>query len=84
MRFALPFLIALIAAPAMADTTAGAVLAFDRKAGIIVLTDKTVWTLPAGLAVPEDLVAGDRVQIDFTMKGDEGVTAINAITRTMN
>ena len=56
----------LFAAPAMADTVSGTVLAFDRVAQVIVLEDKSVWSLAdGGAAAPEGLVAGDTVTIEF-------------------
>ncbi|MFD0979852.1 hypothetical protein [Tropicimonas aquimaris] len=68
--------------PAAADETEGLILAYDRVASILVLEDLTVWPLAANLAVPEDLQAGDRVSIDFRSDGENGVAAVNALTRT--
>lgn len=67
---------------AFADSIAGAVLAYDRKAQLIVLEDKTVWTLEGSeVAVPPDLKAGDRIEIDFEFAGDDGITKIEMIKR---
>ncbi len=71
----------LVAAPAIADTTEGLILAFDRKDGVIIMADKTVWPMPDGLVIPFDLGAGDRILIDFTSDGDNGVVSIDEITR---
>lgn len=69
------------AIPALADNTSGTVLAFDRVAHVLVLDDKTVWNLPPDLILPEDLVAGDPITIDFDGAGENGYGAINSITR---
>ncbi len=74
-------LAALTAVPAVADETEGLVLAYDRKAAILVLTDLTVWELPANILVPADLGAGDRVLLDYQTAGEDGLTAIDALTR---
>jgi len=75
--------IALIATalPALADSTGGTVVAYDRVEGVIVLDDKTVWDIPDTLELPENLVAGDVITIDYTSNGDNGVGKYNAITR---
>jgi hypothetical protein len=70
-----------LAVPAIADETEGHVMAFDRVANIIVLTDKTVWQLGADVIVPADLASGDRVLLDFVSEGEEGVTAILELHR---
>ncbi len=52
------------------DITVGTVLAFDRDARILVLTDRTVWSLAESSApIPDDLEAGARVQ--FSYESDE-------------
>lgn len=73
--------LSLVAVPAFADQTEGLILAFDRQANTIVLTDHTVWRLPSDLAIPVDLSQGDRVYIEFTSDGDNGVKAINELQR---
>lgn len=78
---ALAILGSLIATPALADTTSGVVLAYDRVDQVLVLDDKTIWDLaPAKDIVPEGLRAGDEVTIDYVSAGDSGVGKINAIT----
>lgn len=73
---------AVFAMPAFAEETEGLVLAFDRQDRIIVLTDKTVWTLPDTIDVPDDLAHGDRVLFDFENAGDdEGMTEISSMDR---
>lgn len=72
---------AAAALPVSADETEGLVLAFDRKAGVIVFTDKTVWLLPDEIALPEDLGRGDRLMVEYDSAGEDGLTEINALTR---
>ncbi|QGX97412.1 hypothetical protein EI983_03595 [Roseovarius faecimaris] len=74
-------LAACAALPAVADETEGLVLAFDRQARLIVLTDKSVWTLPDTLTAPEDLGRGDRVLFEYEAEGEDGLTEITAMTR---
>lgn len=72
--------LALLAAfPAYADQTEGIILAFDRKAHLLVLIDKTVWELPAELSVPDTLGAGDRVLLTYQTAGEDGITSIDAL-----
>jgi len=55
------------------------VLVFDRKARILVLTDRTVWELESLKSdLPAGLKAGDRVEIEYE-SDEEGVSAINSI-----
>ena len=76
----LPILPALFVAlsftAAAADIGVGKVLAFDRDAMRLVLTDRSVWTLGAAAdRVPEKLSAGDRVQFSYR-NGDNGIGEI--------
>ena len=73
-------LLALIAAPAIADETTGEVLAYDRLANRLVLEDRTIWEL-GSTTVPTDLAAGDVVTVEFTTAGDNGVGTIVSLTR---
>lgn len=58
----------------------GTVLAFDRKANVLVFTDKTVWPLSKLTApAPEGLKAGDHVEIFYSGNEDDGVVAIDEI-----
>ena len=61
------------------DSLQGTVLALDRKAKTLVLTDKTIWSL-AELAksMPLALKAGDRVEIQYE-SDEDGVTSITSI-----
>lgn len=61
------------------DVSEGTVLVYDRKARVLVLTDRSVWSLEALKAqAPAGLKAGDRVQIQYE-SDEEGVSAINSI-----
>ena len=67
---------------ALADSTTGAVVAYDRKAQVIVLEDKTIWSLEGSKAeLPADLQAGERIEIDYESGGDNGIIAINTVKR---
>ncbi|MFZ5963301.1 hypothetical protein ACOXXX_10145 [Thalassococcus sp. BH17M4-6] len=77
--FLVSALLASAALPAFADSTQGTVLAFDRVANVMVLTDKTVWSLETLDVVPADLKAGDVVEIDFHSNADNGWDKINAV-----
>lgn len=66
------------------DTTDGTILALDRKAKTLVLTDKTVWPLQELTApIPADLKAGDRVAIQYE-SDEDGVTTISSVRRLSN
>ncbi|MEQ8710153.1 MAG: hypothetical protein RIC36_14265 [Rhodospirillales bacterium] len=66
---------------AFAASTEGTVVAFDRKAKVIVLDDKTVWTIVGSEdAVPATLKAGDVIVIDYVSTGDDGIQKISTIT----
>lgn len=73
--------LALVAVPAFADQTEGLILAFDRQAHTIILADHSVWRLPADMAIPADLGQGDRIYVEFTSDGDNGVKMIDMIER---
>ncbi|MCY0149378.1 hypothetical protein OEG84_17085 [Hoeflea sp. G2-23] len=71
----------MLATPALADSTSGVVVAFDRVDHVLILDDKTVWDMtPAGDLVPEGLRAGDHVTIEYDSAGDNGVGKITAIS----
>jgi hypothetical protein len=56
------------------------VLVLDRKARILVLTDRTVWALNVMKSdLPAGLKAGDRVEIEYE-SDEEGIKAIDSIT----
>lgn len=70
-----------MALPALADEVTGTVLAYDRVDNIIVLDDKTVWTIPADFAVPADLIAGEKITIEFQGAAENGVGLLLSIAR---
>ena len=77
--------LAVLAAPIVplhADELDGTVLAYDRKAGVIVLRDKSVIPL-ANLQgdVPEDLVAGDLVNVRYESNEDDGIYLVHGVER---
>ena len=84
MKSRLPFILlpALLFASSQAaaeDISQGTILALDRKARVMVLTDRTVWPLEtAKSGVPVGLIAGNRVEIRYE-SDESGVTAINEI-----
>ncbi len=74
--------VCLTGTPALADSTTGEILAYDRLANVIILNDKTVWEIvPKDLPLPADLKQGDKITIDFFTNGDSGVGKINSISR---
>lgn len=73
--------LALLATPALADSTTGKILAFDRQADVIVMEDRTVWQLPPKLLIPTDLVAGDTVTITFTSAGENGIGSVDKLEK---
>ena len=74
-------IIASVVSPAMADSTTGTILAFDRQADIIVMSDKTIWQLNAKTLIPADLSAGDTVKMTFTSFGDDGVASVDKLEK---
>jgi len=73
--------IALSAVPAFADSVTGTVVAYDRVAGRLVLSDNSVYLFdPAVVEMPDSLTAGDEVEIDFESSEEEGIEQINSIT----
>lgn len=77
---ALSALSASFALPAFADSVKGEVVAFDRVANVLVLDDKTVWTLSdVGGVAPEGLEAGMTVAITYDALGEDGYSKIESI-----
>lgn len=78
--FAPAALVFLAVSPAFADTVTDTVLAFDRKANLIILADKTVFDVTGvDAAMTEMLVAGDTVTITYESRGDDGIGKIDSI-----
>lgn len=62
------------------DISEGTVLAYDRKANVLILTDRSVFPLEKlTSAAPDNLKAGDRVNIQYDSNEDDGITAIHSI-----
>lgn len=72
---------AALASPALADETTGKIVAFDRKANVLVMEDKTIWKLSDQTVIPEDLAAGETIKITFTSAGDDGVKSVDQLER---
>ena len=72
---------AALATPALADETTGKIVAFDRKANVLVMEDKTIWKLSDQTVIPEDLTAGETIKITFTSAGDDGVKSVDQLER---
>lgn len=81
VRYLLPALL-LAAAPALADEVSGKVIAYDRVDHIIVLEDNSVLTIPNFEIIPEDLVAGDRITVEFKSDGDNGYGTFFSVTKS--
>lgn len=75
------FAAALLAAatPSFADETTGVVVAFDRVAQVLVLSDKTIWQIKPETVVPAELAAGAKVKLVYQSAGEEGVSKIDAV-----
>jgi hypothetical protein len=69
---------------ALADHSSGKILAYDRKAKLIVMKDKTVWSLDGTESVPPDLKAGDSIDVEFESAGEDGITKIEKLTLAPN
>ena len=62
----------------------GTVLVYDRKANLLVLTDRTVWALEMlEGSLPAGIGAGSRIHIEYE-SDEEGVSKIKSITPTLN
>ena len=80
VRLLIPILI-LAAAPAFADELSGSVIAYDRVDHVIVLEDKSVLTISNPEIIPDGLVAGDTITVEFTSDGDNGYAAFISIKK---
>jgi len=67
--------------PAFTDQVVATILAFDRVDHIIVLDDKTIWTIAADLVLSDGLAAGDSITIDFQRAAENGIGKILMIAR---
>jgi hypothetical protein len=80
IRFLITSLI-LAAAPAFADELSGTVIAFDRVDNVIVLDDRSVLTIPNPEIIPEGLIAGDTITVEFKSDGDNSYGAFVSIKK---
>lgn len=82
MRFTLLVAFAaLISGPALADGNSGTVKSWNPSTLTLVLTDNSQMRLPADLVVPEGLKTGDRIDISYIWKGEDGFGPILSVTR---
>ena len=83
-RLPLVAALALVAAAPAAlasDALEGTVLAFDRVARVLVMSDRSVVPLDNLQGeVPEDLVAGDRIAIGYE-SDEDGISVVHSIER---
>lgn len=62
------------------DVIESTVLAHDRVANVLVLKDKTIWPLDMlTQPLPEDVSAGDKVEIRYQSNEDDGIQTIHSI-----
>ena len=62
------------------DVVEGTVLAYDRKANLIVLQDKSVFPLASLQGeVPDGLAAGDQIEIAFESNEDDGIYLVHSV-----
>lgn len=74
-----PALLCFVTQALAEDITNGTILALDRKAGSMVLSDRTVWTLEEMKSpLPDGLKAGDRIEIRYE-SDEEGISEIKTI-----
>ncbi|WP_306256546.1 hypothetical protein [Pararhizobium sp. IMCC21322] len=68
------------ASASYADQFTGSVVAFDRKANVIVLDDKSVFLFEGQEAqIPDDLKAGDKIEIEGEGEGEDGYGNLTSI-----
>ena len=64
------------------DIIEATVLAHDRQANVIILKDNTVWPLELLTeCLPDNIRAGDAVQIRYEFNEDDGLQSIHSIIR---
>lgn len=80
MRMLLAAAALAVATPVLADTTAGTVFTYDEDLGLLIMNDRTIWQLGTDTIRPETLAAGDKVVINFTSAGDDGVASVDMIS----
>jgi hypothetical protein len=83
MRFHITaaLLAAALAGPAFADATQGTVSVFDPARKLMILTDRTVWTITDKTIFDPAIKEGDQVLITFTSGGENGIVQTNTVAR---
>ena len=65
---------------ALADSVEGKIVAYDRKAHVLVMEDRTIYSLTKYDApILGDLKAGDNVKIEFQGEGEDGYGLVTSI-----
>lgn len=80
-KLLVPALLLVLVAPLASaqDVTDGTLLGYDRKANLLILKDRTVWSLTdLKSALPDGLKAGDRIRIQY-QSDEDGISAINSV-----
>ena len=79
IRIAFAAALVVIAAPAFADEVEGTVLAHDRVAHRVVMSDRSIYEYNAETTeLPRAILAGDRIKITYR-GGEDGIEAIQRI-----
>lgn len=73
--------ISAMASASFSDTISGKIIAYDRKAEVVVMEDRSVYSLADYDApVLAELQAGDIVKIETTGEGEDGYGLVTEIT----
>lgn len=80
MRLFLAAAFIAAATSAYADTTSGTIAAISSEQNSLTLSDMSVWQFAPG-KMPADIAVGDRITLDFTSAGENGVASVNNVTR---
>ncbi|MBP0482061.1 hypothetical protein [Sagittula salina] len=75
-------LAALFAGPVLADQSSATVQSWNPANRTLVFTDKSMLILPVGFVLPENLAAGERVDITYQWKGEDGFGEIYSVARS--
>ena len=80
-QFAFSAAVLIATAPlAFADTVEGKIVAYDRKAHVLVMEDRTIYSLTNYDApVLAELKAGDNVKIEFQGEGEDGYGLVTSV-----
>jgi hypothetical protein len=81
VRFVLPAFL-LLSTATHADEVTGQVRVFDREANVIASRGETIFKISDSSIVPADLQAGETITTGFKRDGENGVAAIQTITRS--